>query len=166
MKGARDMIILQDRKFCTDQVWHFLWEMSALLTTCVLCPRTLYILELRNNKDAWTLMQSIFERFQSIQPLTLTCWPYNVEMAKIVSFMCTSATQAVMVWAQTSTWRMNKSVDPTLFHETTLTLKVETPYHDNDLILTPIISPQSSWRWTWSCPELHMGGFSDGGWQF
>jgi hypothetical protein len=23
--------------------------------------------------------------------------------------------------------------------------KVETPYHDNDLILTPIISPQSRW---------------------
>jgi hypothetical protein len=23
--------------------------------------------------------------------------------------------------------------------------KVETPYHDNDLILTPIISPQSGW---------------------
>jgi hypothetical protein len=24
--------------------------------------------------------------------------------------------------------------------------KVETPYHDNDLILTPIISPQSGWQ--------------------
>ena len=24
-------------------------------------------------------------------------------------------------------------------------IKVETPYHDNDLILTPIISPQSGW---------------------
>ena len=24
--------------------------------------------------------------------------------------------------------------------------KVETPYHDNDVILTPIISPQSGWR--------------------
>jgi hypothetical protein len=44
--------------------------------------------------------------------------------------------------------------------------KVETPYHDNNLIVTPIISPQSGWQWTWSCPELHMGGFSDGGWQF
>jgi hypothetical protein len=44
--------------------------------------------------------------------------------------------------------------------------KVETPYHDNDLVLTPIISPQSGWQWTWSCPELHMGGFRDGGWQF
>jgi hypothetical protein len=44
--------------------------------------------------------------------------------------------------------------------------KVETPYHDNDLILTPIISPQSGWQWTWSCPELHMGGFRDVGWQF
>ena len=43
--------------------------------------------------------------------------------------------------------------------------KVETPYHDNDLTLTPIISPQSSWQWTWSCRELHMGGFRDGGWQ-
>jgi hypothetical protein len=30
--------------------------------------------------------------------------------------------------------------------------KVETPYHDNDLTLTPIISPQSGWQWTWSCP--------------
>ena len=25
---------------------------------------------------------------------------------------------------------------------------VETPYHDNDLILTPIISPQSGWQGT------------------
>jgi hypothetical protein len=24
--------------------------------------------------------------------------------------------------------------------------KVETPYHDNDLRLTPIISPQSGWQ--------------------
>jgi hypothetical protein len=24
--------------------------------------------------------------------------------------------------------------------------KVETPYHDNDLIMTPIISPQSDWQ--------------------
>jgi hypothetical protein len=24
--------------------------------------------------------------------------------------------------------------------------KVETPYHDNDLILTPLISPQSGWQ--------------------
>jgi hypothetical protein len=24
--------------------------------------------------------------------------------------------------------------------------KVETPYHDNDLILTPTISPQSGWQ--------------------
>ena len=45
------------------------------------------------------------------------------------------------------------------------TTKVETPYHDNDLILTPIISPQSGWQWTWSCLELHMGGFRNGGWQ-
>jgi hypothetical protein len=44
--------------------------------------------------------------------------------------------------------------------------KVEIPYHDNDLILTPIISPQSGWHWTSSCPELHMGSFRDGGWQF
>ena len=44
--------------------------------------------------------------------------------------------------------------------------KVETPYHDNDLIMTPIRSPQSGWQWTSSCPELHMGSFSDGGWQF
>jgi hypothetical protein len=43
--------------------------------------------------------------------------------------------------------------------------KVEIPYHDNDLILTLIISPQSGWQWTWSCPKLHMGGFRDGGWQ-
>ena len=35
--------------------------------------------------------------------------------------------------------------------------KVETPYHDNDLILTPIMSSQSGWQRTWSCPELHMG---------
>ena len=40
-----------------------------------------------------------------------------------------------------------------------LVVKVETPYHDNDLILTPIISPQSGWQWTWSCPKLHMSGF-------
>ena len=40
--------------------------------------------------------------------------------------------------------------------------KVETPYHDNDLLPTPIIPPQSCWQWTWSCPELHMGGFRDG----
>jgi hypothetical protein len=26
------------------------------------------------------------------------------------------------------------------------TSKVETPYHDNDLILAPIISPQSGWQ--------------------
>jgi hypothetical protein len=44
--------------------------------------------------------------------------------------------------------------------------KVETPYHDNDLILTPIISPQSGWQWTWSCSELHICGFRDGGWKF
>jgi len=42
--------------------------------------------------------------------------------------------------------------------------KVETPYHDIDLILTLIISSQSGWQWTWSCLELHMGGFSDEGW--
>ena len=24
--------------------------------------------------------------------------------------------------------------------------KVETPYHDNDLVLTPIMSPQSGWQ--------------------
>jgi len=24
--------------------------------------------------------------------------------------------------------------------------KVETPYHDNNLVLTPIISPQSGWQ--------------------
>jgi hypothetical protein len=47
-----------------------------------------------------------------------------------------------------------------------LKTKVETSYHDNDLIMTPIISPQSGWQWTWNCPELHMGGFRDGGWQF
>jgi hypothetical protein len=46
------------------------------------------------------------------------------------------------------------------------TYKIETPYHDNDLIMTPIISSQSGWQWTWSCSELHMGGFRDGGWQF
>ena len=34
------------------------------------------------------------------------------------------------------------------------------------LILTPIISPQSGWQWTWSNLKLHMGGSSDGGWQF
>ena len=45
------------------------------------------------------------------------------------------------------------------------TSKVETPYHDNDLILTPIISSQSGWQRTWSCMELHMGSFRDGGWQ-
>ena len=28
-----------------------------------------------------------------------------------------------------------------------------------------IISPQSGWQWTCSCPELHEGGFRDGGWQ-
>jgi hypothetical protein len=27
-----------------------------------------------------------------------------------------------------------------------LALKVETPYHDNNLILTPITSPQSGWQ--------------------
>jgi hypothetical protein len=27
-------------------------------------------------------------------------------------------------------------------------------------------SIQSGWQWTWSCPELHMGGFRGGGWQF
>ena len=43
---------------------------------------------------------------------------------------------------------------------------VETPYYDNDLILTPIISSLSGWQWTWSCLELHMCGFRDGGWQF
>ena len=43
-------------------------------------------------------------------------------------------------------------------------VKVETPYHDNDLVLTPIISPQSGWHCTWSYPELHMGGFRDAGW--
>jgi hypothetical protein len=47
-----------------------------------------------------------------------------------------------------------------------LLTKVETPIHDNDLILTPRIAPQSGWQWTWSCPEFHMGGFRDGGWQF
>jgi hypothetical protein len=35
-----------------------------------------------------------------------------------------------------------------------------------DLFLTPIISPESSWQWTWSCPKFHMGGFRDGGGQF
>jgi hypothetical protein len=45
-------------------------------------------------------------------------------------------------------------------------MKVETPIRDNDLILTPIIAPQSGWQWTWSCSKLHMGGFRDGGWQF
>ena len=44
--------------------------------------------------------------------------------------------------------------------------KVETPIHDNDLIPTPIISPQSGWQWIWSCPKLHMNGFRDRGWQF
>ena len=44
--------------------------------------------------------------------------------------------------------------------------KVETPYHDNDLIMNPILSSQSGWQWTWSCLEVHMGGFRDGGWQF
>ena len=44
--------------------------------------------------------------------------------------------------------------------------KVETPYNDNDLIHTPIISPQSGWQWTWRCPKLHMGGVRDGGWHF
>ena len=46
------------------------------------------------------------------------------------------------------------------------TCKVEAPYHDNDLILTLIISPQSGWQWIWSCLAFHMGGFRDGGWQF
>jgi hypothetical protein len=32
--------------------------------------------------------------------------------------------------------------------------------------MTPIISPQSGLQWTWSCLELQMSGFSDGGWQF
>jgi hypothetical protein len=45
-------------------------------------------------------------------------------------------------------------------------VKIETPYNDNDLILTPIISPQSGWQCTWSCLELHVGGFRDEGWQF
>jgi len=45
-------------------------------------------------------------------------------------------------------------------------IKVETSYHWHDLILILIILPQSGWHWIWSCPELHMGGFSDGGWQF
>jgi hypothetical protein len=45
-------------------------------------------------------------------------------------------------------------------------IKVETPCHDNDLILILIISPQSGWQWTWSCLQFHMGGFKDGGWQF
>jgi hypothetical protein len=44
--------------------------------------------------------------------------------------------------------------------------KVGTPIHNNDLILIPAIAPQSGWQWTWSCPELHMGGFRDGGWLF
>jgi hypothetical protein len=44
--------------------------------------------------------------------------------------------------------------------------KVETLYRDNNMILTPIISSQSGWQWTWSCPELHMGGFRGGGRQF
>jgi len=30
-----------------------------------------------------------------------------------------------------------------------LCFKVETPIHDNDLILTLIIAPQSGWQWTW-----------------
>jgi hypothetical protein len=46
------------------------------------------------------------------------------------------------------------------------TYKVETPYCDNGLFLTPIKSPHNGWQWTWSCSKLHMGGFSDGGWQF
>ena len=50
-------------------------------------------------------------------------------------------------------------------HELELLCKVETPYHDNDLSLTPKLSPQSGWQWTLSCPELHMGGFRGEGWQ-
>jgi hypothetical protein len=29
--------------------------------------------------------------------------------------------------------------------------------------MAPIISSQSGWQWTRSCPELHRGGFRDGG---
>jgi hypothetical protein len=46
-------------------------------------------------------------------------------------------------------------------------LKVETPYHDNDLILTPIIYITIKWlAVNLKLPELHMDGFSDGGCQF
>ena len=42
--------------------------------------------------------------------------------------------------------------------------KVETPYHDNNLMLTPIISPQSGWHWTWSCRNFTWAvlGMEDG----
>jgi hypothetical protein len=43
-------------------------------------------------------------------------------------------------------------------------IKVETPYHDNDLILTPILSPQSGWQWTWSARNFTWAvlGMADG----
>jgi hypothetical protein len=63
-------------------------------------------------------------------------------------------------------WSFKRNVDFWVGQLGQAQCKVETPYHDNDLILTPIILPQSGWQWTWSCPELHMGGFRDGGWQF
>ena len=65
-----------------------------------------------------------------------------------------------------SVWEINAPAWPIPKGLTLSSTKVQTPYHDNDLILTPIISPQSGWHWPWSCPELHMGGFRDGGWQF
>jgi hypothetical protein len=44
--------------------------------------------------------------------------------------------------------------------------KVETPYHDNDLIPTPINITTKWLTVNLKMPELHMGGFWDGGWQF
>jgi hypothetical protein len=44
-------------------------------------------------------------------------------------------------------WRMAlQRLGSTLCHARYINSKVETPYHDNDLILTPIISPQSGWQ--------------------
>jgi hypothetical protein len=48
---------------------------------------------------------------------------------------------------------------------TSIRVKVETPYHDNDLIMTPIISPQSGLTTNVKLPGTSHGGFRDGGWR-
>jgi hypothetical protein len=87
---------------------------------------------------------------------------YTVPLKRSVIFL--------QSWTSTSYFSNSTGSIATNFRSSptiaSLLLKVETPYHDNDLILTPIISPQSGSQWTRSCPELHMDGFSDGGWQF